>query len=76
MDARPGEESSPFWRNTRAPRAGLGKRMRRLTRLVVMIVLPLLLLAGAFAGFAYMQATRPTVPVERQAGNSRVSSMR
>jgi len=65
MDARPGEEP-PFLANTRAPRAGLGKRMLRLTRLVVMIVLPLLLLAGAFAGFAYMQATRPTVPVERQ----------
>lgn len=65
MDARPGEEA-PFLANTHAPRAGLGKRMLMLTRLFVMIALPLLLLAGAFAGFAYMQATRPTVPVERQ----------
>ena len=65
MDARPGEEP-PFLARTRAPRAGLGKRMLRAARLLVMIVLPLLLLAGAFAGFAYMQATRPTVPVERQ----------
>ena len=65
MDARPGEEP-PFLARTRAPRAGLGKRMLRAVRLLVMVVLPLLLLAGAFAGFAYMQATRPIVPVERQ----------
>ncbi|MGY6646112.1 MAG: efflux RND transporter periplasmic adaptor subunit [Salinarimonas sp.] len=65
MDARPGEKP-PFLARTRAPRAGLGKRMLRAARLLVMIVLPLLLLAGAFAGFAYMQATRPTVPVARQ----------
>lgn len=65
MDARPGEEP-PFLARTHAPRAGLGKRMLRAARLFVMVVLPLLLLAGGFAGFAYMQATRPTVPVERQ----------
>lgn len=70
MDARPGEEP-PFLANTRAPRAGLGKRMLRVTRLLVMIGLPLLLLAAAFAGFAYMQATRPTVPVERQPEQAR-----
>ena len=65
MDARPGEEP-PFLTRTRAPRAGLGKRLLRIVRLLVMVVLPLLLLAGAFAGFAYLQATRPTVPVARQ----------
>ncbi|MCC5979664.1 MAG: HlyD family efflux transporter periplasmic adaptor subunit [Salinarimonas sp.] len=65
MDARPGEEP-PFLVRTRAPRAGLGRRVIRAARLLVMVFLPLLLLAGALAGFAYMQATRPTVPVERQ----------
>ncbi len=65
MDARPGEKP-PFTARTRAPRAGLGKRFARAIRLLVMVVLPLALLAGALAGFAYLQATRPTVPVERQ----------
>jgi multidrug resistance efflux pump len=65
MDARPGEEP-PYLTEQRPARARPGKRLARALRLIVMIILPLVLLAGAFAGFAYMQATRPIVPIERQ----------
>lgn len=71
MDARPGEEP-PYLTDSKAPRAPIGKRALRLARFVLMVILPLALLAGAFAGFSYMRATRPVVPVERPVEQARL----
>jgi len=71
MDARPGEEP-PYLTDRKAPRAPIGKRALRLARFVLMVILPLALLVGAFAGFSYMRATRPVVPVERPVEQARL----
>ncbi len=71
MDARPGEEP-PYLTESKPPRAPFGKRVLRVMRFVLMVILPIALLAGAFAGFAYMRATRPVVPVERPSEQARI----
>ncbi len=71
MDARPGEEP-PYLTESKAPRAPWGKRVLRLLRFTLMVILPIALLVGAFAGFSYMRATRPVVPVERPVEQARL----
>ena len=65
-------KSPPYLTDSKAPRAPIGKRALRLARFVLMVILPLALLVGAFAGFSYMRATRPVVPVERPVEQARL----
>lgn len=74
MDARVGKDA-PYLGETEAsgaPRArSLGSRIWRASRFFLMVVLPIAFLAGAVAGFSYLRATRPVVPVERQSERAR-----
>lgn len=79
MDARVNDEppftderapaSEKVATTTRAP-SGLA-RLGRVLRLLLMVILPIALLVGGFAGFAWLRATAPTVPVERQGERAR-----
>jgi multidrug resistance efflux pump len=72
MDTRVDDEP-PYLADT-VVRGGGGRppgRVRRFVRAASMILLPILLLAGALATFQYLRATRPSVPVERQAERPR-----
>ncbi len=74
MDARTGEEP-PFVSDARLdgrPGARRASPVLRAFRIFMLVVLPLALLAGAAAGFGYLRATRPVVPVERQAERPRI----
>lgn len=46
-------------------------RLGRALRILVMVVLPIALIVGALAGFSWMRATKPVVPVERQGERAR-----
>jgi multidrug efflux system membrane fusion protein len=52
-------------------RPGMLARLGRALRLLVMVVLPVALIVGAIAGFSWMRATKPVVPVERQGERAR-----
>jgi multidrug efflux system membrane fusion protein len=57
-----------------ATKPSLGARVGRAVRILVMVVLPVALIAGALAGFGWMRATKPVVPVERQGERARAVS--
>ncbi|GGK48500.1 efflux RND transporter periplasmic adaptor subunit [Salinarimonas ramus] len=72
MDARVNDEP-PFAADREADpdrpaprRPSVLSRIGRGLRLLVMVILPIALIVGALAGFGWMRATKPTVPVERQ----------
>ena len=82
MDARVNDDP-PFsverTRGERAPPApkrapSLLARVGRALRILLMVVLPVALVAGALAGFGWMRATKPVVPVERQSERARAVS--
>ena len=74
MDARVGKDA-PYLGETEAsgapPARTLGARIWRASRFFLMVVLPIAFLVGAVAGFSYLRATRPVVPVERQSERAR-----
>jgi multidrug efflux pump subunit AcrA (membrane-fusion protein) len=69
MDTRVGSEP-PYLDHAVTRRRPPG-RVGRALRFVAMVILPVLLLAGALATFGYLRSTRPAVPVERQAERPR-----
>ncbi len=72
MDKRVDDEP-PYLADTIVPsgRRRPLARVSRFLRIALMILLPIGLLAGALATFQYLRATRPVVPVERQAERPR-----
>lgn len=74
MDARVGTDA-PYLGEAeptgKPPARGLGARIWRASRFFLMVVLPIAFLVGAVAGFSYLRATRPVVPVERQSERAR-----
>lgn len=76
MDARVNDDP-PYTddRAPAAPRQSALTRVGRALRWLLMVALPIALILGGLAGFGWLRATAPTVPIERQGERARPVSV-